>query len=810
MISRSKIVLGQLLALAILTLSAALVVGQESGAKDEDPFKTIVNPSLKKFLADYCVGCHSNTDPSAGMNVETLSAETISERSGDWEKVVRKLRTRQMPPMDADRPHASKYDSALSFLDESLDTIAKKHPHPGRTSTFRRLTRSEYQNAIRDLLGVHIDVQAMLPADEVSKGFDNITVGELSPVLLNRYISAAQYVSRTAIARALKAPDGKTFRIAPDVTQEEHVEGLPQGTRGGLLVSYTFPADGQYEIRVRLSRDRNEQVEGLSEPHQVEVLLDSAHIESFTVRPPRGKAKNADTEYDNDRPTHANVDQHLVSRFRAKAGEHKIGVTFIKNRSSLLETERQPLNVHYNFYRHPRQTPAIYQVSVIGPLDASENGQRESEPLSRHKIFTCYPSSADDEESCARRIITDMLRRACRSPIGEADLARPMELYHAARTEGSFEDGIEMALSSILIHPRFLFRVEREPAGLRAATAYRVNDFELASRISFFLWSSIPDEELLRLAEVGKLSQPEVLEAQTRRMLADPRSSALVTNFAGQWLYLRNLDSATPDARLFPDFDDNLRQAFRTETEMFFECILREDRSALELIKSNYTFLNERLAKHYGIRHVYGSRFRRVELDEDSHRGGLFRQGSILTVTSYATRTSPVIRGKWILENILGTPPPPPPDNVPALTDNVVSAKLPVRERFAQHRADPACASCHILIDPPGFALENYDAVGRWRDYDGGVRVDAKGGLPGGGEFDGTEGLEQGLLERPELFVATMSEKLLMYALGRGLDHHDAPAIRQIVRSAQADNYRISSIALGIVNSIPFQMRTSP
>lgn len=809
MISRWMFVLSQILIVTIggwITRFAGTGIAMSA---DQEPARMVATPSIKKFVADYCRDCHSASQTTVKLDVDALLATAISHQSSDWEKIVRKLRSRQMPPAGADRPNESEYDNTSSSIEQSLDAIANNHPQPGRTSTFRRLTRTEYQNAIRDLLAVHIDVQAMLPADEVSKGFDNITVGELSPTLLNRYISAAQHISRTAIAKPLKAPDGKTFRIAPDVTQEEHVEGLPLGTRGGMSVPYTFPADGEYEIRIRLTRDRNEQVEGLSEPHQVEVLLDSAHIESFTVRPPGSKGKKAESEYDTDRPTHANVDQHLFVRFPVTAGRHEIGVTFVKKRSSLLETERQPLNVHFNFYRHPRQTPAIYQVSVTGPLDASDRGNRQSEPQSRLKIFTCYPSGADDEDASARKIVKDLLRRACRSPITDNDLARPMELYQAARSEGSFEDGIEMALSSILINPRFLFRIENDPDGDPSGVAYRINDFELASRMSFFLWSSIPDEELLGLAELGKLKQPEVLEAQTRRMLADSRASAIANNFAGQWLYLRNLDSATPDARLFPDFDDNLRQAFRTETEMFFESVMREDRSVLDLIKSDYTFLNERLARHYGIPHVYGSRFRRVALQEGSHRGGLFRHGSILTVTSYATRTSPVIRGKWILENILGTPPPPPPDNVPALSDNVISANLPVRERFAQHRADPACASCHQLIDPPGFALENYDAVGRWRDLENGRPVDARGGLPGGLEFDGTQGLEQGLLKRPELFVATMTEKLLTYALGRGLEHYDAPAIRKIVRSAEADKFRFSSIAIGIINSIPFQMRTS-
>lgn len=826
MISRSIIVPSQILLVLVIVGGSApwSPSMQLARASDQEPLKTTVDPSAKKFLQDYCVDCHGSSDPTAGMDVEALSAPALAEELQDWEKVVRKLRTRQMPPADADRPKEREYRTALSFLEQALDSIARVQPQPGRTNTFRRLTRTEYQNAVRDLLGVTIDVQAMLPGDEVSKGFDNITVGELSPTLLNRYISAAQYISRVAIARPVKTPDGKTFRIAPDVTQEEHVEGLPLGTRGGLLVPYHFPANGQYEIRVRLARDRNEEVEGLSEAHQVEVLLDSDRIESFTVHPPGRRDRTnqttgnqtaeTDSQYDTNRATHATVDQYLVVRFEATAGLHSVGVTFVKNRSSLLETARQPLNVHYNFYRHPRQTPAIYQVSVTGPLDGSERVEQrselEDEPLSRHKVFTCYPSGPDDEEACATRIIADLLRRACRSPISTEDMERPLELYRAARSEGTFEDGIEMALSSILIHPRFLFRIEREPVELCPGTVYRVNDFELASRLSFFLWSSLPDEELLGLAELGELSKPSVLEQQTRRMLADPRASALVTNFAAQWLYLRNLESSTPDARLFPDFDDNLRQAFRTETEMFFESVLREDRSVLELIKSNYTFLNERLAKHYGIPHVYGSRFRRVVLDEDSHRGGLLRQGSILTVTSYATRTSPVIRGKWILENILGTPPPPPPDDVPALTDNVVSAQLPVRERMAQHRADAACASCHQLIDPPGFALENYDAVGRWRDFEDGRPVDAKGGLPGGSEVDGTLGLEQGLLERPEMFVATMTEKLLIFSLGRGLEHYDAPHVRQIMRAAEADKYRFSSVVLGIVNSPPFQMRTIP
>lgn len=809
---------------SLLALLVSLLSLYRCAAADPLTQPVVIPPAIENLLGEYCIDCHNSLDSTAGLDISSLTAIDFAEQSATWEKIVRKLRGRQMPPGEAERPSEKDYIGTLDFLEQSLDAIAIAHPQPGRTSTFRRLTRAEYQNSIRDLLGIQVDARTWLPADEVSQGFDNITVGELSPTLLSRYISAAQTISRTALARPLSSPDGKTFRVPADVTQEEHVAGLPLGTRGGLLVHYTFPAEGEYEIRIRLARDRNEQIEGLAEPHDLELLIDGERVGSFTVKPPRGRKKEANDEY--SQVTHQNVDEHLVARFRATAGGHKVGATFIKNPSSLLETERQPLNVHYNFYRHPRLSPAIYQISITGPLVASDSDERAGANAaaaaattakssrhttpSRQKIFTCYPTTEEDEEGCAERIIAGLLRRACRTSITDEDLQRPMELYREARAGGTFEDGIEMALGSILVHPRFLFRIESDPADKPKDTPYRISDTELASRLSFLLWSSLPDDELLTVAERGELHQPDVLEQQTRRMLADPRSSALVENFAGQWLYLRNLDSTTPDLRLFPDFDDNLRQAFRTETELFFENVIREDRSVLELVKSDHTFLNERLAKHYGIPHVYGSHFRRVALEPDSHRGGLLRQGSILTVTSYATRTSPVIRGKWILENILGTPPPPPPPNVPALTDNIVSAKLPVRERLAQHRADPACASCHVLIDPPGFALENYDAVGRWRELDDGRPVDASGGMPDGSRFDGIAGVEQGLVDRPEMFVATLTEKLLTYSLGRGLEHYDAPAVRQILRSAAADDYRFSALVLGIVKSTPFQMRTSP
>lgn len=783
-------------------VSLVLATGLPGWSAETPAAQTRAPGDVRQLIQEYCLDCHNSDDPASNLDLEAAGPEALAGQLGVWEKVVRRLRARQMPPADMPRPDEATYAEVLVSLEEALDQIAVEDPRPGRSDTFRRLTRTEYQNAIRDLLSLDVDVTTMLPADEASHGFDNITVGELSPTLLNRYIAAAQSISRLAIGSAMKSPGGKTVRIRPDRTQEEHLDGLPIGTRGGALIPYTFPQDGEYEIRIRLSRDRNEHVEGLNEPHELDLLLDRRRLKRFTVKPPRGNSQATD-EY--SKPTHANVDRHLRARFAVTAGPHQVGVAFLKNPSSLLETKRQPLNVHFNMYRHPRLGPAIYQVSIAGPFEAAGSGDTPS----RQRIFICRPSHPDDEEACARKIVSHLLRRACRQPVTAEDLSRPMALYREARAAGEFDDGIEMALSSILMNPRFLFRIERDPAEVSGATAYQISDLELASRLSFFLWSSIPDDELLDVAEQGRLSDPDVLQQQTLRMLADDRSSALVSNFAGQWLYLRNLDSTTPDGRLYPDFDDNLREAFRAETELFFESILREDRSVLDLVNADYTFLNERLAKHYGIPHVYGSRFRRVRLEADSKRGGLLRHGSILTVTSYATRTSPVIRGKWILENILGIPPAPPPDNVPALEDNTVAANLSVRERLAEHRANPACASCHDLIDPVGFSLENFDAVGRWRDLEDGRPVDASGALLDGSEFVGIEGLEKGLMERPEIFVGTMSEKLLTYALGRGLEHHDGPAVRRIVRDAQRDDYRFSSLVLGIVRSTPFQMRTS-
>jgi hypothetical protein len=753
------------------------------------------------LVDEYCLSCHDKDHEKGGLVLETVMAHDVSQNPEIWEKVVRKLRARQMPPIGKDRPDNAVYDAVVASLEASLDRAAAAHPNPGRTAAIRRMTRTEYRNAVRDLLALDVDVASLLPADESSYGFDNVTVGDLSPTLLDRYVSAAEKISHLAVGRPSRSPGGETFRIRADLTQEEHIDGLPIGTRGGALVHYTFPQDGEYEMQIRLTRDRDEHVEGLSEPHDLEILLDRGRVQLFTVKPPVREPGLPETE----QPSHAKVDQHLHLRVPVSAGPHDIGVTFPKKPSLLLETTRQPYQTHFNSYRHPRVQPAVYSMSIIGPYDAKGPGDTPS----RRRIFISRPAGPADEDRAARRILTSLMRRAYRRPVTAADVDGPFELYRKGKAGDGFDAGIELALSAVLVSPHFLFRVEQDPAGIPPNTPYRISDLELASRLSFFLWSSIPDDELLNAAIAGTLHQPAVLEREVRRMLADSRSESIVTNFAEQWLRLRNLDSITPDMRLFPDFDDNLRQAFRQETERFFASVLREDRSVLDLLHSNYTFVNERLAKHYGIPHVYGTRFRRVALDEDSWRGGLLRQGSILTVTSYATRTSPVVRGKYVLDALLGAPPPPPLPDVPALKDNTVNGHLAVRERLAEHRTSANCAPCHNLMDPLGLSLEKYDAVGRRRLVEAGVTIDASGSFPDGSQFADVEGLESALLRRPELFVGALTEKLLTFALGRGVGYYDAPAVRAIVRDTRAQHYRLSSIILGVVRSQPFQMRQS-
>ncbi len=740
------------------------------------------------MLERYCFDCHDSNSAKAGIDLEAALDQPLSDQLALWEKSVRQLQMRLMPPLEEERPDEGAYDAFVTDLASALDRHAEAHPHPGRTESIRRLNRTEYANVIRDLLGVTIDVNALLPPDASSHGFDNITVSDLPPALLNRYVHAAQKISRQALGHTGDDPDGRTIRIRPDITQEGHVEGLPLGTRGGALISHTFPRAGTYDIRIHLARDRNEMVEGLRGTHELQVLVDGEVAAQFDVSPPK-----------NGRD-HTKVDAHLHARIDVPAGTVGLGVTFVAPTPSIVQTLRQPYESAFNMHRHPRRSPAIFQVSITGPF---EKGAHDG-LASRERLLGRAHGEGDQ---AARSVLEPLLQLAYRGKADERDIVQAFQFYRQGRARGGFATGMESALSAILVSPKFLFRVESDPPEVRPGEVYAVADLDLASRLAFFLWSSMPDEHLLEKATAGELSNPDSLAEEALRLLKNPRAHSLATNFAGQWLYLRNLNAISPDGRLYPDFDDNLRQAMRRETESLFESILREDRSVLDLLRTDHTFLNERLAKHYGIPHVYGERFRKVALDPASRRGGLLRHASILTVTSYANRTSPVLRGHWVLENLLGTPPPPPPPDVPALDDNPIDASLPVRERLAAHRADPACAQCHRVMDPMGFAFEHFDAVGQWRALERGSPVDATGVLPDGTPFDGMDAFEAGLLKRPEAFVRTLTEKLLIFALGRGIEATDAPAIRQIVRKASKEDFRFSSIIVGLVTSDPFTKR---
>ena len=780
------------LAATLLFVAPMKLPGQQNKAAPAGPSPV---SNQRPFFDRYCVTCHNDRLLTGGLSLIQADPAKPVAQPELWEKVVRKLRTREMPPPNTLQPSEPDRLTALKSLETSLDAASAAKPNPGRTESLRRLNRTEYQNAIRDLLALDIDAASLLPADESGHGFDNVTVGDLSATLLNRYIAAAQKISRLAVGSTETSVQGETINIPADLTQEDQLPGMPLGTRGGVITNYTFPRDGEYDIQILLARNLEGVVSGLREPrpHQLLVLLDREPVKTFSVQK---TANGDDTQADKD----------LKTRLKVSAGPHSIGVTFVKEGSSLIDTIRQPTESRYNDRRYPRTAPAVGQVSITGPYAPQGAGDTPS----RRRLFVCRPTGRDrvEEEKCAATILATVMRRAYRRPVTKGDVEEPMAFFRKGRTDADFDAGIAMALTAVLINPEFLLRVESDPKNVRAGGVYRISDLELASRLSFFLWSSIPDDELLDTAIRGKLSQPAELEKQVRRMLADLRSFNLATNFAGQWLRLRNIDALAPSTTLFRDFDDNLRQAFRQETELFFDSVLRDDRSVLTFLRSDYTFLNERLAKHYGIPNVYGSRFRRVTLTPESKRGGLLRQGSVLSVTSYATRTSPVLRGVLVLRNILGAPTPPPPPNVPALDESTMAANLSMRQRLAAHRNNAVCASCHRTIDPVGFSLENFNAVGQWRDFEAdGQTVDASGAVPGGGEFRGIDGLENALLARPELFVGTLTENLMTFALGRGVEYYDAPAIRKILRNSEKDGYRFSSLILGIVQSAPFQMR---
>ena len=770
--------------------------------------------SAERALVDrYCVACHNERMRVADLTLDTADVDDVGAHPEIWERVVRKLRAGAMPPAPRPRPDAATYEAFTAWLETELDAAAARNPDPGRTDTFHRLNRSEYHNVVRDLLALDVDVAALLPADDGSYGFDNIAgVLGISPTLLERYLSAAKKISRLAIGRPAPSATAETFRLVTDLTQDVRVDGLPFGTRGGTRFDFTFPEDAVYGIRVQLSRDASGTLKPFDTPHRLEVSLDGELLETFTVgEPPPPGAARSDPEYQEWLARQRAADDGWEVRAPVRAGPRTVQVTFHQKTSAYAETLRQPFLRPYTSITggDTRYQPYVGSVTVAGPFEASGARPAEGTP-SRDRVFVCRPVSPDaaDEAACARDIFSTLARRAYRRPVTERDLAVLLEFYEQGRAEGGFEAGVELGLRRLLASPDFLFRVAREPDGAAPGTPYRVPDLELASRLSFFLWSSIPDDELLDLAEAGTLHRPEVLEAQVHRMLADPRADALVENFAGQWLYLRNVRALTPDEDRFPDFGEALRRSFQRETELFFASVLREDRSVLDFLTADYTFVNERLARHYGMPNVYGSHFRRVSLP-DSSRRGLLGHGSILAATAYPTRTSPVLRGKWVLENLLGTPPPLPPPDVPSLEETTSDgAAVSMREAMEQHRSNPVCASCHRLMDPPGFALEQFDAVGRYRTRnEANAPIDASGVLPDGTAFEGASGLREALLGRPDLFVTTLTEKLLIYALGRGVEHHDAPAIRAITREAAADGNRFSSLILGVVKSPPFQMR---
>jgi hypothetical protein len=764
------------------------------------------------------------------MALDSLDIAKVSANADVWEKVVLKMRAGLMPPAGAARPDQAVSDAFLTWIESELDRSAAAKPNPGRTEAVHRLNRTEYRNAIRDLLDLDLDVSSLLPADDVSYGFDNIAgVLKISPTLMERYLAAAQKVSRLAIGSPQPSPNIDYFRIADDLSQDVQLPGLPPGTRGGTLIRYVFPMDGEYEIRPRLTRDLNEGMPVYTDTQVLEISVDGERVGIFTlpgVRPQAAAApapEPADPQVPaisqiqpavrasrEEREARNRADEKWNLRIPVKAGQRDIAVTFLNRSPALDETTRLPfLRPYPAGVNIPETRRGVYlrSVEIAGPYTAFAGGTSQS----RKRIFSCTPTSASAEETCAKNILSTLMRRAYRRPVTDADVKPLLAFFSQGRSEvgeAGFDSGIEQALRRLLVSPEFLLRIERDPTDVATSEAYRVSDLELASRLSFFLWSSIPDDQLINLAAKRQLGIPSVLERQVRRMLADSRADAFVNNFAGQWLFLRNLTAAVPVQSVFPDFDDTLRQAMQRETELFFASVVREDRSAFDLLQASYTFLNDRLAKHYGIPNVNGSHFRRVELGSNNMRAGLLGQGSILTVTSYPDRTSPVKRGKWILENLLGTPPPPPLPNVGELKETSSNgAVLSMRQRMEQHRANPVCASCHSMMDPLGLALENFDAVGKWRTIaESGASIDTSGTLPGGKKFDGPAGLRQALAGS-ERFAATLAEKMLTYALGRGLEHYDAPAVRSILKEARPGGYRLSSLIVGIVQSTPFRMR---
>ena len=746
----------------------------------------------RALLDQYCVRCHNASRMSGELRLDDVDVSAVGAHGELWERVVRKLRAGMMPPAGMPRPERETYDRFVTWMENELDSAAASQPNPGRTEALHRLNRTEYRNAVRDLLALDMDFSDLLPVDSAGGGeaaFDNVASSlRLSESLMDRYLSTALKVSRLALGGPVPETE-LNFRMHSDIRQDVHLDGMPFGTRGGLLIEHIFPVDGEYEFTISVA--------GRSAGEEFEVSLDGERVHLEVQAPREGGGGGGGGGYGR-----RGVPPTVVA-LPITAGPHDLIFAFIqKSAGTLAESDRTP------FFGGRGPLPGISNVMIRGPLSSTG----VSDTPSRRRILTCRPASVAEEEGCARSILSTLARRAYRRPLLDRDIAVLMDLYAEGRETGDFEAGIERGIRGTLANPNFFFRVAAEAASVEAGQPYQVSDLELASRLSFFLWSTIPDDELLDLAAEERLREPGVLEAQVRRMLTDDRARALTDGFAAQWLWVRNLDAAVPFEQTFPNFDQTLREAFKAETELFFDSIVREDRSVLDLLDADYTFVNERLAKHYGIPNVIGTDFRRVQLSADSPRRGLLGKGHLLLVTSRSTRTSPVVRGVWILRNLLGTPPPAPPANVPALekAEQGDGRVLTMRELMAQHRGNPVCASCHATIDPTGFALEQFDAVGKWREVDAGFNpIDASGTMPDGTKFSGFNEFRSALVDKPELFLRTMAEKLLIYALGRPTDSHDGPAIRQVVRDTAAEDYGFSSMVMGIVDSVPFQMRMS-
>lgn len=796
------------LVVCVLALGPTTLHGQEAPAPDDGT-----------LLDRYCVTCHNSRLRTGGLALDEVDVSQVAAHAETLEKVVRKLRAGQMPPPRRPRPEPAIAGAFVASLEAALDRVAAAAPNPGRVSV-HRMNRFEYVNVINDLLALEVD-PAMLPVDDAGIGFDNnADVLTVTPALMARYLSAATKISRLALGnpRAIR-PGVEVYRTSEFAFQDDRMsEDMPFGTHGGLAARHVFPLDAVYEFRIRLQRNGvGDTIRGIDNEHEVQVRVDHKLVERFSVGgqypgyDPGLQSAIPEDDFENQRlhTYRLTADDHLVFRMPVKAGVRLVTAAFTDRAPSASENVPLVPAVRPQLvFSDDAGRPGIDTLQIAGPFD----GTVPEDTPSRDRIFSCRPTSVQDHERCAREILAALARRAYRRPVVDADIDELMRLFAAGSAGGRFDDGIELALEGLLSSPSFLFRIEQDPESAAAGAVYRLSDLELASRLSFFLWKSVPDEELLALAEEGRLSDPDVLARQTDRLLADPKATRWMDDFMAQWLTVRNIQSHVPNPELFLDFDDNLRAAMEQETVLFFQSQVRDDRSVLDLLRADYTFLNGRLARHYGIPGVYGNHFRRVKVT-DPVRQGLLGHGSILTVTSYADRTSVVVRGKWVLETLLGAPPPPPPPNVPELEENAPGeAPTSLRQRMEQHRANPVCAACHAPMDPMGFALENFDATGRWRETDAGTPIDATATLPDGSTLGGPVDFRTHLLDRSDEFVRTVIEKLLSYALGRGLGYYDAPAVRQLARDAAGAEYRWSSLMHGIVNSIPFQMRsvTSP